>query len=142
MLAILAKVCGAALDAFGTHALLCRLGGHVVRRHNKLRDKLASILEEVLGSTVHVEQHAADAHEDNRRPDPSYIDHRGMRQWVDVAVVTPHPRSLPGQATLVRVGALCESMESLKRRKYHMLSLMPGVMEHLVHQRPGCASSC
>ena len=34
-------VCGAALDPFGTHALLCRLGGHVLRRHNRLRDKLA-----------------------------------------------------------------------------------------------------
>ena len=52
--------------------------------------------------------------EDARRPDISYLDHRGMRQWIDVAVVTPHARSLPGQAAMNRVGALCESMESMK----------------------------
>ena len=133
-------VCGAALDPFGTHALLCRLGGHVVRRHNKMRDTLAGILEEILDSSVHVENHPPEVHEDARRPDISYLDHRGMRQWIDVAVVTPHPRSLPGQATLTRVGALCESMEATKRRKYHMLSIHPGVMEHLGHMGSGLSA--
>ena len=38
---------------------------------------------------------------------------------------------------LTRVGALCESMESTKRRKYHMLSLYPAVMEHLGHMGLG-----
>ena len=36
-----------------------------------------------------------------------------------------------------RVGALCESMESTKRRKYNMLSLQPAVMEHLGHMGQG-----
>ena len=129
--------CGAALDADGTHALLCRLGGHVVRRHNKLRDTLADILGDVLESTVHIEQHPAEVTEDERRPDISFIDYRGMRQWIDVAVVTPHPRSLPGQATLMRTGALCETMEATKRRKYNMLSISPAVMEHLGHLGQG-----
>ena len=130
-------VCGAALDTYGLHALICRLGGHVVRRHNRLRYSLAGILSETLDGTVHVEQHAPGVHEDNRRPDISYLDHRGMRQWIDVAVVTPHERSLPGQATLNRTGALCESMEALKRRKYHALSLTPAVMEHLRPHKKG-----
>ncbi len=130
-------VCGAALDTFGTHALLCRLGGHVVRRHNKLRDTMAGILAGVLDTTVHVEQHAPEVQDDARRPDICYIDHRGTRQWIDVAVVTPHPRSLPGQAAMTRVGALCESMESMKRRKYNMLSIYPAVMEHLGHMGQG-----
>ena len=133
-------VCGAALDPFGVHALLCRLGGPVVRRHNKLRDVLAAILEMLLETTVHIEQHPAEVQDDARRPDISYIDHRGIRQWIDVAVVSPHPRSLPGQAAMTRVGALCQSMEATKRRKYHMLSLYPAVMEHLGHMGQGiCA---
>jgi hypothetical protein len=60
-----------------------------------------------------------------------------MRQWIDVAVVTPHPRILPGQAAMTRVGALCESMEATKRRKYNMLSIHPAVMEHLGHMGQG-----
>ena len=130
-------VCGAALDTFGSHALICRLGGHVIRRHNKLRDTLAAILSGVLETSVHVEQHAPEVQEDARRPDICYIDYRGMRQWIDVAVVTPHPRSLPGRAAMTRVGALCESMEAMKRRKYNMLSLFPAVMEHLGHMGQG-----
>ena len=109
----------------------------MVKRHNKLRDTLAGILSDALETTVHIEQHPPEVQEDERRPDISYIDHRGIRQWIDVAVVTPHPRSLPGQATMTRVGALCESMEALKRRKYHMLSISPGVMEHLGHMGQG-----
>ena len=130
-------VCGASLDTYGLHALICRLGGHVIRRHNRLRYILADIISTALESSVHVEQHIPGVHEDNRRPDISYADHRGMRQWIDVAVVTPHERSLPGQATSSRVGALCESMEAVKRRKYHMLSLTPAVMEHLGHMGKG-----
>ena len=130
-------VCGAALDLYGRHPLLCRLGGHVVRRHNKLRDTLASVLTRVLDTTVHVEQHAPEMQEDARRPDICYLDHRGMRQWIDVAVVTPHARSLPGRAAMTRVGALCESMAATKRRKYNMLSLYPAVMEHLGHMGQG-----
>ena len=133
-------VCGAALDTFGRHALLCRLGGHVVRMRNKLRDTLVGILGNVLETTVHVEQHARELQEDARRPDISYLDHRGMRQWIDVAVVTPHTRSLPGQAAMARVGALCESMEATKRRKYHMLSIYPAVMEHLGHVGQGLST--
>ena len=30
--------CKAALDAYGHHALCCKLGGDVVSRHNRLRD--------------------------------------------------------------------------------------------------------
>ena len=30
--------CNAALDAFGHHALCCKLGGNVISRHNRLRD--------------------------------------------------------------------------------------------------------
>ena len=36
-----------------------------------------------------------------------------------------------------RVGALCESMEATKRRKYNMLSIHPAVMEHLGHMGQG-----
>ena len=94
----------------------------------------------LLETTVHIEQHPAEVQDDARRPDICYIDHRGIRQWIDVAVVSPHPRSLPGQAALTRVGALCQSMEATKRRKYHMLSLYPAVMEHLGHMGQGiCA---
>ena len=130
-------MCGAALDTHCRHALLFRLGGHVVRRHNKLRDALAGILTAVLDTTVHVEQHAPEVQDDARRPDISYIDHRVLRQWIDVVVVTPHLHSLPGQAGMTRVGALCETMEATKCRKYHMLSIYPAVLEHLGHMGQG-----
>jgi len=109
----------------------------VVKRHNRLRDILAAILTTVMDTSVHVENHPAEITEDERRPDISFLDHRGMRQWIDVAVVTPHPRSLPGQATMTRTGALCESMEATKNSKYNMLSLYPAVMEHLGHMGEG-----
>jgi hypothetical protein len=38
---------------------------------------------------------------------------------------------------MTRVGALCESMEATKRRKYNMLSIYPAVMEHLGHMGQG-----
>ena len=41
---------------------------------------------------------------------------------------------------MTRVGALCESMEATKRRKYHMLSIHPGVMEHLGHMGSGLST--
>ena len=50
------------------------------------------------------------------------------------------PHSLPGQATLTRVGALCESMESTKRRKHHILSIHPGVKKHLGHMGSGVSA--
>ena len=53
-------LCCQTVDRYGVHCLLCKVGGHVVRRHNALRDELARLLEEpsAVASGVLVEQNA------------------------------------------------------------------------------------
>ena len=125
------RVCNEFLDVKGLHALLCKLGGHVVRRHNRIRDLLAKLIQEQIDATVHVEQHLPGMQPDESHPDIDYIDYRNLRQDLDTEIVTPHPRALPGDAALHRAGSLIETGESTKRRKYHMVSLLPAVMSHL-----------
>ena len=82
-------------------------------------------MREALDSTVHVEQHTPDVHEDNRRPDISYLDHRGMRQWIDVAIVTSWARAWPAEPQVARAGALAAAMEGAKSRKFIFHSAVP-----------------
>ena len=46
------RVCQAQLDLSGLHALLCNLGGHVISRHNRIRDILARLVQGQVSSTV------------------------------------------------------------------------------------------
>ena len=124
------RVCQAQLDLSGLHALLCNLGGHVISRHNRIRDILARLVQGQVSSTVLTEQHTGQDI-DNRHPDISFQDHNGRRHHIDVEIVTTHPRSLVGTSTVQRAGALIETGEATKRRKYSHVSLLPAVMSHL-----------
>ena len=125
------RVCNDFLDVKGLHALLCKLGGHVVRRHNRIRDLLAKLIQDRIDATVHIEQHLPGLQPDDRHPDVDFINYRNVRQYIDVEIVTPHPRALPGDAALHKAGSLIETGESTKRRKYSMVPLLPAVMSHL-----------
>ena len=125
------QVCNQVAGTKGLHSLLCKKGGFVVRRHDTVRDLFANMLTEMLGIPAHTEQHPPGELPDNRRPDVDYFDKNLVRQYLDIAVVTPHTRALPGSAAVHRQGALIEREESSKRRKYHTLGLTPVVMSHL-----------
>ncbi len=123
-------LCGGQVDALGMHPLLCKVGGHVVHRHNAVRDELALILNDAESSAqgALVEQNAPDTPTASMRPDIVFHDYRGRVKHVDVEICTSHPRRMSGQ---YRPGALIEQLEGVKRRKYQHLPLMPFVVSHL-----------
>jgi hypothetical protein len=123
-------LCGAQVDALGLHALLCKVGGHVIHRHDAVRDELAHILCESESSAqgALVEQNAPDTASANMRPDIVFHDYRGRVKHIDVEICTSHPRRMSGQ---YRPGALIEQLEGVKRRKYQHLPLIPFVVSHL-----------
>jgi len=112
----------------------------VLDRHDTIRDLLAKLAADMMGVPAHVEQHPPGILPDDRRPDIDYYDKRLVRQYLDVAIVTPYFRALPGSSALHRAGALIEREESNKRRKYHWLSLTPVVLSHLGRLGGGCQS--
>jgi hypothetical protein len=109
-------LCGDQVDAFGMHPLLCKVGGHVVRRHNGVRDELESILNDAESSAegALTEQNAPDTPTANMRPDIVFHDYRGRVKHIDVEICTSHPRRMSGQ---YRPGALIEQLEGVKRRE-------------------------
>ena len=48
--------CGKALDAKEQHSRTCKVGGAVLRRHDRIRDWLAAWVGEMLGQCVATEQ--------------------------------------------------------------------------------------
>jgi hypothetical protein len=120
--------CDAQLDDRGEHALLCKAGGHVVQRHNDIRDVLAAVLRKAEASTVLVEQNAPDTPIELLRPDIVFHDFRNRIKHIDVEVCTMHAHRVQGQH---KAGALIEREEAVKRRKYRHLPLLPFVLSHL-----------
>ena len=125
------RICDDNLDTKGLHALLCKLGGHVVRRHNRGRDCLAELIDSRVQSNVHVEQHTPEMVADERHPDIDFFDHEQRHVYIDIEVCTPHARALPGVGALHKKGALIEIAEGVKRRKYAHLTLVPFLCSHL-----------
>jgi hypothetical protein len=124
-----APACGCSRDVHGLHALHCNIGGHVIARHNRLRDYLSSVIQDSTGNPAPVEQNS-DATADNRRPDMVFQNWRGETQWVDVAIVSPFAR-IQGDPRHTRPGSAVSVMEGIKRRKYSTLALVPAVSSHL-----------
>ena len=127
------------VDKHGLHCLLCKVGGHVVRRHNALRDELARLLEEpsAVASGVLVEQNAPNTPTENMRPDIVFHDFHSRVRHIDVEVCTPYP----GRSTQqYRAGALIEQLEAVKCRKYRHLPLIPAVISHLGRLGNGISS--
>jgi hypothetical protein len=122
------RVCGANLDTLGIHALCCKLGGHVVQRHNAIRDTIARVMRNATTSTVHIEQNAPDTPSHLLRPDIVFSDFRSRTKHLDVEVCTMHRCRVSGQH---KAGALIETEEGVKRRKYNHLHLIPCVLSHV-----------
>ena len=116
------------MDLCGTHALLCKRGGHVVRRHNAIRDCLAAVLKSTNVGTVLIEQNAPATPEHLLRPDIVFHDANGRIKHLDVEVCTMHPSRVQGEH---RAGVLIEREEGVKRRKYAHLPLIPCVCSHV-----------
>ena len=124
------RVCEQPLDSKGLHALLCKLGGHIDRRHNKGRDCLAALIDARVDSTVHIEQHTPDIAPDQRHPDIDFFDHEQRHVFVDIEVCTPHARTGSRSGAVRREGTLIETGEGIKRRKYRHLIIVPAVCSH------------
>ena len=117
-------VCGKIFSV--EHALTCRLGGYIIRRHNDVRDTLAGILKEV-AKDVNLEpaltplsgeqfKKRATTREDEARCDVAARDiwTRGVKTFLDVRVfnpIAPSYRSLaPAQ--------IYKRLENEKKGKY------------------------
>ena len=126
--------CPVQRDRYGLHCLCCKVGGHVMTRHNAVRDRLAAITGECLNTIVYTEQNG-NVSEDERRPDFHYANAKGMTEHADVRIATPHARTTGGDTRCGRPGAVIAAAEHTKRRKYAALCLTPAVWSHL--GRPG-----
>ena len=120
-------VCGTTMDEYGTHSLCCKRGGHVVRRHNAIRDCTAKELGNAGISHVTVEQTAPDD-TTALRPDLCYHDSHSRAVFLDVEVTTRHVHR---NTSSMRAGALIEQAEAVKKRKYAHLRLLPCIFSHL-----------
>jgi len=84
--------CGETLDSTGHHAWTCKVGGEVVKGHDRLRDWLARWVAYWTGAPAPTEQYVPEwtpAGEDapGARLDVAFTDADGRRSYVDVAVV-------------------------------------------------------
>ena len=102
-------------------------GGHVVRRHNAIRDCTAKELGNAGISHVTVEQTAPDD-TTALRPDLCYHDSHSRAVFLDVEVTTRHVHR---NTSSMRAGALIEQAEAVKKRKYAHLRLLPCIFSHL-----------
>lgn len=97
-------VCGAQVDTLGMHPLLCKVGGHVIHRHNGARDELALILNDAESSSqgALAEQNAPDIPAASMRPDIVFHDYRGRVRvkHIDVEICTSHPRQVLSSSSL------------------------------------------
>jgi hypothetical protein len=117
-------VCGAHFSV--EHAMTCRVGGYVIRRHNDIRDTLASILKEV-AYDVHVEpaltpltgevlQKRSTTRENEARCDVAARDvwTRGVNTFLDVRVFNPLAPSYRSLAP----AQIYKKLENEKKGKY------------------------
>ena len=132
------QLCGAALDSRGLHALTCNCGGGVDRRHNKIRDEVASWLKEQGHEAVDTEQYVPQWQ--RRLPDGSLEEARldvifryeAVQLYADVVVCTPVSAD-PGRTlrSSAKDGAAAEAAERGKRRRYPHPELTPLAVETL-----------
>ena len=107
----------------------------------------AEFITDVTGVQALTEQHIInrrrhmdDPQEDQEtqrqnKPEIPYVDSKGTRRHLDVAVVTPHAGSLRNCLAVRKPGEVSRLEENEKVRKYHSLLLTPIIFEHL--GRPG-----
>ena len=128
--------CGARLDPLGAHAMACKSGGAVVRRHNLVRDLLARQVTECLHVPALTEQvvPAWARGTTEARLDVVYRQDSGVTAYLDCAVTSCHARDVAAVAA-VRDGAAAARLEVAKHRRYPGQRLTPLVWE--AHGRSG-----
>ena len=133
-------------DPSGHHALTCKVGGEVVKGHDRLRDWLSRWLAQWSGSPAPTEQYVSEWTPDGpdapgARLDVAFTDASGRRAFADVAVPTAtssDPELLDQRAA--EDGAAARQAEARKRVRYpaHQhpsAALVPFVVE--AHGRVG-----
>ena len=126
--------CNEPLDPGGIHANQCKMGGFVVRRHDRIVRWLAEWLADRVETEVLVEQATPVDGEPKGRLDVT-LESNGRRLWIDVAVVTVMTFSDTDRLRRANVdGAAARREESRKKAAYKALAT-PFVVEAL--GRPG-----
>ena len=132
--------CGQALDPRGLHARVCKVGGGIIRRHDRIRDWLAKWIGQMLGQEVSTEQYVGKW--DRWRRDTSgqlvlerarldvVFQGRAGPVYVDVAIVEAASSSAAAwRARSAQDGVAAAEEEDAKRRRYPGPDLVPFVVE-------------
>ena len=138
------RICGKECDTRGFHARTCKVGGGVVRRHDRIRDWLQGWVAMVTGTEALKEQYvphwdSTDSYGNRVRArlDVCFVD-QGRKVYVDVAVTesaTTCSQTLRARAK--RNAAAAIDMEDRKRIRYPGPALRPFVVEALGRCGPG-----
>ena len=134
------NVCGHVLDAEGQHARICKVGGAIVRRHDRIRDWLAKWLAKMLNQQTATEQYVPKwdrwransqgvAQLERARLDVVFQGLTGP-VYIDVAIVeagvgSPHAQRLRSKND----GEAAAREEDDKRKRYPGPDLVPFVLE-------------
>ena len=134
------RLCGKPLDAKGWHARTCKVGGAVLRRHDRIRDWLAAWLGKMLYQEVATEQFVPKwdrikrDHQGRPIVEKARLDvvFQGMagKVYVDVAVVEAGSESAHALTRrALQDGAAAAEEENDKRKRYPGPDLVPFVVE-------------
>ncbi len=117
--------CGLELDIYGVHALSCKCGGQLIRRHDAMCSSLANAITCLPDITVQTEVVTPGASNPLSAPrlDLAVTDASGTR-FLDVAIASPFNVSAGG-----REGAAATTQAKAKKRKYPHLTIIPAVLE-------------
>lgn len=118
------RVCGYTLDPQCHHLLPCPSGGALLRRHNHLRDALATVLQSAPSSqAVYCEQTPHDRPHDRL---DLVVHHARGPTWVDVTVVSPVTVTALQAGAADYEGITADRAASGKHRTYHALPQLVG----------------
>ena len=128
--------CGELLDNDGHHAVVCEVGGALLRRHDGLRDLIAGRLSADLSVPCLTEQRCPQF--DKAKPDGTMSEARldiatdidGTTALIDVSVVDVFSTNLALERQRSRRdGAVASAMADAKRSKYPGPNVVPLVLE-------------
>jgi hypothetical protein len=132
------------LDDSSHHPLTCKVGGHVVARHDAVRTWLFGLVKATLGPSAGAQEEQYVPRWDRQREDGTverakldvtYV-HNGRRVFVDVSVVSARSNNAALRRTrAARDGAAAAREEDSKRLRYPGPDLRPFAVEAL--GRPG-----
>jgi hypothetical protein len=125
-------VCGAALDEYGVHAMACKVGGHLVARHNHLRDATSDMIVLNVGVPTAKEQVLSGnpADPEALRADVSFADAGYQLVHFDITVTCAlSATALRGGASARVDGAAAEMAAQAKLRKYAGYNVIPLAFE-------------